>query len=74
MSVYNPDFSMIACFLVRLISKPFHIVQVGSHITGGDIYGTVIENSLLQQRIMLPPRAHGRVSYIAEPGDYDVNV
>lgn len=52
---------------------PVKGIQVGSHITGGDIYGTVIENSLLQQRIMLPPKAHGRVNYIAEPGDYDVN-
>lgn len=51
---------------------PWKGLQVGSHITGGDIYGTVVENSLLQQRLMLPPKSHGRVSYLAEPGDYDV--
>nr|BAX30165.2 proton ATPase A [Polyandrocarpa misakiensis] len=51
---------------------PLKGIQVGSHITGGDVYGTVIENSLLQQRLMLPPKSHGRITYIAEPGEYDV--
>lgn len=31
--------------------------QVGSHITGGDIYGMVFENSLIKHKIMLPPKA-----------------
>lgn len=49
-------------------------VKVGSHITGGDIYGYVHENTLIKHKLMLPPKAKGTVTYIAEPGSYDVNV
>lgn len=48
--------------------------QVGSHITGGDIYGMVLENSLIKHKIMLPPRNRGTVTYVAPPGHYDVSV
>ena len=47
---------------------------MGSHITGGDIYGTVPENILIKHHIMLPPKARGTVTYIAPPGYYNVNV
>lgn len=49
-------------------------LQVGSHVTGGDIYGTVAENSLIQHKIMVPPRSCGTVTYIAPPGHYSVSV
>lgn len=52
----------------------FLCVQVGSHITGGDIYGNVFENSLIKHKIMLPPRSRGTVTYVAPPGNYDVSV
>eukprot|EP00672_Neobodo_designis_P021697 CAMPEP_0174829338 /NCGR_PEP_ID=MMETSP1114-20130205/1876_1 /TAXON_ID=312471 /ORGANISM="Neobodo designis, Strain CCAP 1951/1" /LENGTH=610 /DNA_ID=CAMNT_0016063083 /DNA_START=37 /DNA_END=1869 /DNA_ORIENTATION=- len=46
-------------------------VRVGDVITGGDILGNVAENSLLHDHsIMLPPRMKGRVTYVAEPGNY----
>lgn len=45
--------------------------QVGMHITGGDVYGIVQENTLIEHRIMLPPKARGTVTYIAEPGSYE---
>ncbi|KAH8023835.1 hypothetical protein HPB51_018054 [Rhipicephalus microplus] len=51
---------------------PFHL-GVGSHVTGGDIYGLVQENSLLQHKIMLPPKSKGTITYIAEPGNYSVD-
>lgn len=47
--------------------------KVGSHVTGGDIYGLVQENSLLQHKIMLPPKSKGTITYIAEPGNYSVD-
>jgi vacuolar-type H+-ATPase catalytic subunit A/Vma1 len=47
-------------------------VQVGDRITGGDIYGVVAENSLIEHRIMLPPGARGTVTYIAPSGHYTV--
>ena len=48
--------------------------QVGSHITGGDIYGIVYENIFIKHKVMLPPNAKGTVTWIAEPGSYDVTV
>ncbi|KAF8636543.1 hypothetical protein AX17_003355 [Amanita inopinata Kibby_2008] len=48
--------------------------KVGDHISGGDIFGSVYENSLLDNhKIMLPPRALGTVTRIAESGSYAVN-
>ncbi|WFD32904.1 H(+)-transporting two-sector ATPase [Malassezia sp. CBS 17886] len=46
---------------------------VGDHISGGDIYGSVYENPLVtQHQIMLPPRARGTITRIAEKGTYTV--
>lgn len=47
-------------------------VQVGDNINSGDIYGLVTENTLMEHRIMLPPNARGKVSYIAAPGNYTI--
>jgi V-type H+-transporting ATPase subunit A len=47
-------------------------IRVGSHVTGGDIFGLVHENSLIKHKIMLNPKARGTVTYIAEPGNYHV--
>ena len=48
--------------------------KVGDHITGGDIWGTVFENSLLHDhKILLPPRARGTITRIAEAGSYTVD-
>ncbi|KAM9515094.1 V-type proton ATPase catalytic subunit A-like [Guaruba guarouba] len=52
---------------------PSRDIRVGSHLTGGDIYGTVAENSLIQHRILVPPRSRGTVTYIAPPGRYSVS-
>jgi hypothetical protein len=49
--------------------------QVGHHITGGDIFGTVYENSLVNNhKVMLSPRALGTISHIAPKGNYCVDV
>lgn len=49
--------------------------QVGDHISGGDIFGGVYENSLVDNhKIMLNPRSMGTISYIAPPGSYAVDV
>ncbi|CAO1631277.1 unnamed protein product [Sympodiomycopsis kandeliae] len=48
--------------------------KVGDHIAGGDIYGHVHENSLLNEhKIMLPPRARGTITHLAEKGAYSVD-
>jgi len=53
--------------------KPINGVKVGSHVTGGDIYGIVFENTLIKHKVMLPPKAKGTVSWIAEVGSYKVD-
>lgn len=47
-------------------------IKIGSHVTGGDIYGTVFENRMVKHKMMLPPKARGTVTWIAEPGNYTV--
>jgi V-type H+-transporting ATPase subunit A len=44
--------------------------KVGDHITGGDIFGKVIENSIVDHWIMLRPDAMGTITWLAENGDY----
>lgn len=49
-------------------------LKVGDHITGGDVFGSVFENSLLSDhRILLPPRARGTITRISEKGSYTVD-
>ncbi|XP_029437012.1 V-type proton ATPase catalytic subunit A-like [Rhinatrema bivittatum] len=48
-------------------------IRAGSHVTGGDIYGIVPENSLIKHKIMVPPRSRGTVTYVAPPGSYDIS-
>lgn len=52
---------------------PNENLKVGDHITGGDTFGSVYENSLLNDhKILLPPRARGTITRIAEKGEYTV--
>ncbi|KAJ6109020.1 vacuolar ATP synthase catalytic subunit A [Penicillium capsulatum] len=47
--------------------------KVGDLISGGDIWGSVFENNLLEDhKIMLPPRERGRITRIAGVGSYTV--
>ncbi|EDX04855.1 GD23860 [Drosophila simulans] len=48
-------------------------VKVGSHITGGDLYGLVHENTLVKHKMIVNPRAKGTVRYIAPSGNYKVD-
>ena len=48
-------------------------VKAGDLITAGDVFGTVQENELIEHRIMLPPEAMGRVTYVAENGMYTID-
>lgn len=48
-------------------------LKVGDHVTGGDSFGSVFENSLLDNHpILVPPRAKGTITSIAEAGSYNV--
>ena len=49
-------------------------LKVGSLITGGDVIGIVHENDLFSEhRILLPPKAKGRITSIQPAGDYTVD-
>jgi len=48
--------------------------KVGDQITGGDVFGSVPENTLLSDhKIMLPPRARGKITRISKKGEYTVD-
>eukprot|EP01023_Acetabularia_acetabulum_P038474 TRINITY_DN368_c0_g1_i10.p1 TRINITY_DN368_c0_g1~~TRINITY_DN368_c0_g1_i10.p1 ORF type:complete len:614 (-),score=165.22 TRINITY_DN368_c0_g1_i10:334-2175(-) len=47
--------------------------RVGDRVTGGDIIGTVPENTLLDHKVMLIPQAKGTITYIAPAGNYNIN-
>ncbi|RYO88040.1 hypothetical protein DL766_008018 [Monosporascus sp. MC13-8B] len=48
--------------------------KVGDHISGGDVWGTVFENSFIKvHKILLPPRAKGTITKIAPKGEYTVD-
>lgn len=48
--------------------------KVGDHITGGDIWGSVFENSLVNDhKILLPPRARGTITRISPAGSFTVD-
>ncbi|CAF1182532.1 unnamed protein product [Rotaria sordida] len=49
---------------------PENRIQIGNHITGGDIFGIVPENQMIQHRLMLHPKTKGTVTYIASEGNY----
>lgn len=73
-SIYIPRGIDVPC-LNREISYDFNpaSLKVGDHITGGDIFGSIYENSLLDDhKILLPPRARGTITSIAEKGSYNV--
>ena len=48
-------------------------LKVGSIVSGGDIIGKCFENNLFDEHnILLPPKARGKVTYIASDGNYNV--
>ena len=49
-------------------------LKPGQLLTGGDVIGIVRENDLFcQHKIMLPPKAKGRLVQLQPQGEYDVN-
>ena len=48
-------------------------MKEGDHISGGDVWGKVEENSLItEHNILFPPRARGTIKKIASKGEYTV--
>ena len=47
-------------------------LSVGDNVIGGDILGTVPETTLVEHRIMVPPRISGKIIEIVPAGDYTI--
>lgn len=62
--------------LSRTIAWEFNPLNIknGTHVTGGDLYGIVHENTLVKHKMILPPKSKGTVTYIAPAGNYTVDV
>lgn len=53
---------------------PNKTMKVGSLVSGGDIIGTVNENSLFQDhKIMVDPKLQGKIVEVFPSGKYDVS-
>ncbi len=50
----------------------FPLKQLNDKIIGGDIIGTVQETALIAHKIMAPPDASGKLSFIADEGSYTI--
>eukprot|EP00771_Trimastix_marina_P000878 gnl/Trimastix_PCT/1911.p1 GENE.gnl/Trimastix_PCT/1911~~gnl/Trimastix_PCT/1911.p1 ORF type:complete len:622 (+),score=213.54 gnl/Trimastix_PCT/1911:62-1927(+) len=48
-------------------------LKVGDNVTGGDILGYIPENQLIRHNVMLSPNTMGRITYLAEPGNYSLS-
>ncbi|EPY21379.1 vacuolar ATP synthase catalytic subunit A [Strigomonas culicis] len=49
-------------------------VRVGDLVTGGDILGTIVENTLMSSHlIMVPPNVQGRVTAVQPAGNYNLD-
>ncbi len=48
-------------------------VKVGDSIKGGDIYAVCPETPVIEHRCMLSPYLKGKITWVAENGDYRIN-
>jgi V/A-type H+-transporting ATPase subunit A len=47
-------------------------LELGTEIYGGELIGTVQETELIECRILVPPETQGRVTWVADEGDYTI--
>jgi len=47
-------------------------LAVGDAISGGETVGTVRETELIEHRVLIPPHVDGKITWIAEAGEYRV--
>lgn len=49
------------------------VLEPGSEVSGGEIIGSVPETELIDHRIMIPPGIAGRIDWVIEEGDYNID-
>ncbi|TXT61590.1 MAG: V-type ATP synthase alpha chain [Promethearchaeota archaeon] len=56
-------------------NKKWHFIpkmELGKTVSGGQVIGEVQETSTITHYIMVPPKESGKLTYIADEGDYNV--
>mmetsp|Transcript_34105 Transcript_34105/g.30875 ORF Transcript_34105/g.30875 Transcript_34105/m.30875 type:complete len:122 (+) Transcript_34105:346-711(+) len=54
--------------------KPSQKIKIDNVVSGGCIFGSVVENSVFNNhKVMLPPTAKGKITFIAPEGQYNIN-
>ena len=56
-------------------NKKWHFIpkmKAGDVVYGGEPLGVVAESSFIKHKILVPPNIQGKISYIADEGDYTV--
>jgi V/A-type H+/Na+-transporting ATPase subunit A len=48
-------------------------LKAGDPVAGGDILGVVPETSTMEHRVLAPPGVNGRITFMAEPGNFTLN-
>jgi V/A-type H+/Na+-transporting ATPase subunit A len=54
-------------------TKKWHFVplkNLGDEVSGGEIIGTVQETTLIELRVLVPPKMKGKITYIAQEDEY----
>lgn len=47
--------------------------RIGDYVSGGDVFGEVEETKLVKHYLMVPPNIKGKIVYIVDDGEYDLN-
>eukprot|EP01090_Pellita_catalonica_P011289 TRINITY_DN2286_c0_g1_i1.p1 TRINITY_DN2286_c0_g1~~TRINITY_DN2286_c0_g1_i1.p1 ORF type:complete len:618 (+),score=115.39 TRINITY_DN2286_c0_g1_i1:89-1942(+) len=50
--------------------EPTAGLKQGSQVSAGDVFGSVVENSLITHLVMVPPGKCGKITFIAPTGNY----
>ncbi|MFX1567769.1 MAG: V-type ATP synthase subunit A [Promethearchaeota archaeon] len=46
--------------------------NIDKHVSSGDIIGTVQETPIIQHKIMIPPNISGKLTFLADEGDFTI--
>ncbi|MCD4776320.1 MAG: V-type ATP synthase subunit A [Candidatus Aegiribacteria sp.] len=49
------------------------VAVVGQKVTGGEVLGEVPETKLITHRVMIPPEVVGEITWMIEPGKYNID-
>lgn len=47
-------------------------LKPGENVSGGDIIGSVKESSMIEHKIMVPPKVSGKITFIEGAGSFDI--